>query len=928
MTSGAARAQFAEAIKQAMIEFLKMKSGSFNCYNNYEQFQELCRDGGAIIAMCATPESAAAFLGVLAKPAGAMGKALAMIVARAPGGTKLLAGMSATGKVIGNGGKIVGKVVSKIPGKAKAPFKWVGSGFKVVNGVRRWVGRPLSKPAEIAALNAAKSNRYRNMLAAAYRASRVQRDTTRAMGIAKTAGAAGGAAATAAAVAEGAAAPKPFKQALDAKVTLTNKALPAPSKPVGARVTSASGEPMSGSPVEPLKVNGNVTVKTSVDTDSITVAAGKPAAAPSGPLAHQLEPSSLKITPKKVTLNGQPVTSSASAPKGLPIEGTNPPSGRFGKPSLKSSPPTVKVNRPELKVEPVASNGPTVKPPSAEVGSSPEITAAKARLEKFDRDIVSANLNYEDSQEVFGSTSNSKIHNRARAMHQKVDELEAAGQLSPEEARGHHHSISLGENAATKTKLRDWPRGKAKIAGVPTEEEPLLLTDKVDPKTGRFGNGQDPATMTQAQRDAAVHQDKVANALISAFEEPAPNVPTTAPTSALAPVPYEVRQAQAAVENFNTKIRDITKYSKRPKVDAQKAFDAKKPADIRLKADGMHNKVDELRASNQITEPLAAKFHSNIAIGEKYATGAKAIRDWPTSGAASVEPVPVSAKAEPASKTVAEPPPVESSQQASAPLIENTNLASTAQPAPASAPSAKAALTQARGLKRVALAIGVSNAAEKAEGDSEKALVEGVPTLTDVRTPDGKTAPSNVDARPDLHTGATFVTTFGDGTSAKQEIQKISGQSKPLQSVYTQMRAQKTKGLAGQEREVGDFVVEFKDGHTQTIMHTSTQAGSIDATSIEADFAKPSSAFTKPQIDAIKFIHYVHAHPSPEVAAKRLGLKESSQMLSQKDVRGIDAMAPQLRKFFSRPDLPVDGVVLPTCKTCGDVYFRYVPSSK
>jgi hypothetical protein len=428
MTNTSARNAFFAKIT----EFLKAKGEAvYSCYNGHEAAQEICRDAGALITMFAAPEATAALIGILAKPLSVLARAKALEgilattskgkaflgklgkadAAAAPGGAARAAAARAAAQsrdlalaAAQKARKAASRVRAATPRVIKAPIKFTGNRIKDLNNFRKWLGRPLSIPAEKAAALASRTGVYKRMLERAVRSEEQARG--RAV-------AAGGVAARAEAIIPRSAA---VKEALGSA-----PAAPAPAQPA----TGASG------------------------TNGIRVSYGEPM--PSAPLKRGPrlgEKPQGGISTSRSYTQTDPMAGQPPLRPGARL-GTTPEGGTSFRVSVKGKPAEA---APEVNTT-VRYNGGEARPvPRAEPRVQPVNSQARAAVAKINSEI-------DDFAKPRGSRPRASavevaapeaVSARAVAddLHSRVRELKSKDLISPEEAARLHQEINAGYRKA------------------------------------------------------------------------------------------------------------------------------------------------------------------------------------------------------------------------------------------------------------------------------------------------------------------------------------------------------------------------------------------------------------------------------------------------------------------------------------------------
>ena len=272
MTQKSARQKFVAMLGEQLKHFFTDKVDAFSCYNDYEKAQYVCRMGGEVIATCAMPETMGAFLGLASKPAIEAAKLMESMLSKTAKGTKLLSGLKAVNTVAAKGLGAVGKATGKAANAAdKVTGGVAGKALKAADKARRFVGRPLSAPAELAAQRLMKASSFKKTFASGFRGGNTA---------AVTAGAAAGPEVTTGATTAATSTTAATQGMTDAsKVTSTLANAPAPLSVPRARtapaVTADAKMPNLAKPIDP--VNAPVANSESVATSS---EAAKPALKP------------------------------------------------------------------------------------------------------------------------------------------------------------------------------------------------------------------------------------------------------------------------------------------------------------------------------------------------------------------------------------------------------------------------------------------------------------------------------------------------------------------------------------------------------------------------------------------------------------------------------------------------------------------------
>ncbi len=140
----------------------------------------------------------------------------------------------------------------------------------------------------------------------------------------------------------------------------------------------------------------------------------------------------------------------------------------------------------------------------------------------------------------------------------------------------------------------------------------------------------------------------------------------------------------------------------------------------------------------------------------------------------------------------------------------------------------------------------------------------------------------------------------------------IAAQSKKMRKLLKEVKEQSLASKAGREREFGSLIVDYDDGTSRVVNFTSGNLGSISGMDMDKAYDN-SKIFLQP--DKISRITHVHTHPS---------LANTVVTPSLTDYKYMQALKNQAQQS-EKKTVEVEALVLPNCKYCDDLFFRYRP---
>lgn len=142
----------------------------------------------------------------------------------------------------------------------------------------------------------------------------------------------------------------------------------------------------------------------------------------------------------------------------------------------------------------------------------------------------------------------------------------------------------------------------------------------------------------------------------------------------------------------------------------------------------------------------------------------------------------------------------------------------------------------------------------------------------------------------------------------------IRAQKRDLRSLFRDIKTRSKADSTTIGREYGAMVVEYVDGTSQVIKFTSSHATMIRFEDTAKAWAG-SGVFEEGR--TVKRVIHIHTHPDPQ----RLGM--NSFIPSDNDYQAMAELENKHIRHWGPEGPAVQGIVLPNCATCDDLFLGY-----
>jgi hypothetical protein len=157
--------------------------------------------------------------------------------------------------------------------------------------------------------------------------------------------------------------------------------------------------------------------------------------------------------------------------------------------------------------------------------------------------------------------------------------------------------------------------------------------------------------------------------------------------------------------------------------------------------------------------------------------------------------------------------------------------------------------------------------------------------------------------------GRIFKMTFKPGS--------IHAQSESLRTLFRDMKSRSLSNSPQHEREFGAMVIEFEGGQTKVVKFTSNLIDAILARDQQREY---DSVVDSSNVALVRRIIHIQTHPNP--SNPRIDLNYIGP--SPGDYDSLASLQEQIGKLSK--SIRLEGVVLPHCRYCDDLFFYYLPN--